>query len=83
MRHTAIHQANYSAIIAGIARPSSMKRANIQVRRGQLWKKKDTGRLGLVVSSGKDRVKVVLLPQRNRVHDTRVRDLQMFWTLVG
>jgi hypothetical protein len=56
-----------------------MKRANIEVRRGQLWKKKDTGRLALVTSRGKDTVKITLLPQRNRVHDTRVRDLQMFW----
>jgi hypothetical protein len=62
-----------------------MKQQQIKVRKGQVWRKRDSGRLGLITALSKNETcKIKLLGgPRNKTHETRIRDVRMFWDFVS
>lgn len=50
----------------------------IRMRKGQYWKKNDTGNIGQIVAVSSDHV-VVVQPRKSRAHHVTKKDLLMFW----
>lgn len=53
----------------------------MRVHKGQVWRKRDSGNIGVVMSVSSDHV-VMRQPQKKRTHHVTKKDLFFFWEQV-